>query len=157
MYFNLRVNSLGALNICSKGICYFLQGILERNDLAFISCRSFYISNDNGQGLLVLNKKNEKAEKIILKSMDALGIKTSFIYAHDGAPDINFVHNAGLSMRSPWFWCSLAAVIALLIFIGLPGLFWLSFWGSAGWFSSSLISRIVSSLISSRRSSVDKN
>ena len=157
MYFKLTASSLGVLNVCSQGICCFLQKILEQHGLASVSCRSFYIPDDSGKGLLVLNKRDEKAEGIILESMHILGIKTAFIYAHDGEPDVNFVYNAGISMSSPWFWCYLTSIIALTLFIGLPGLFWVSFWGSAGWFSSRLImSQRVSSWLSSWRSPVDK-
>ena len=158
MYFPLRKSSLGVLNICSDGICRFLQEILERHDLRSVSCRSFYIPDGGEKGMIVLNKKDDKAEEVILESLNASGMKTAFIYAYDGAPDVNFARGVSLSMRSPWFWGSLTSVTALLFFVGLHGLFWLSFWGSVGWFSSRFItSRQVSSWISSRRSSVGKN
>ena len=158
MYFLLRKSSLGVLNICSEGICCFLQEILERHDLRSVSCRSFYVPDGDGKGLVVLNKKDDKAEEIILESLNAAGMETTFIYACDGAADVNFARRVRLLMLSPWFWCSLSAVAALLFFVGLPGLFWLSFWGSVGWFSSRFItSRQVSSWISSRRPPVGKN
>ena len=158
MYFLLKKSSLGVLNICSEGICCFLQEILEQRNLNHISCSSFYIKDGKENALLVLNKKDEEAEGIILESMDVIGIKVVFIYSCDEAADVNFAHKISLSMRSPWFWCSLTAVTALLFFVGLSGLFWLSFWGSAGWFSSKFImSRRISSLISSWRASVGKN
>jgi len=157
MYFPLRKKTLGVLNISSKGICCFLQKILEQHDLN-VSCRSFYISGNDGKGLLVLNKRDIKAEKIILESMDAIGIKTAFICAYDGAPDVDFVYRASLLKRSPWLWGSLTAFIALFVFVGMSGLFWLTFWGSIGWFSSRFImSRQVSGWISSWRSSFGKN
>jgi len=158
MYFLFKKNSLGVLNICSEGVCCFLQDILKQQNLKSVTCRSFCVLDDNGRGLIVLNERNDEAEKIIIESMNVIGIKTAFIYAHDGAPDVDFVNKTSLSMRSPWFWCSSTAVVALLFFIGLPGLFWLSFWGSVGWFASKFImSRQVSSWISSWRASVGKN
>ena len=158
MYFLLKKETFGILNICSEGICCFLQEILEQHNLKSISCRSFYIPDDGEKGLLVLNKRDDEAEKIILESMDVIGIKTAFICAYDGAPDVRFVRKVSLSVRSPWFWCILTTVIALLAFVGFPGLFWLSFWGSAGWFSSRfLMSRQISSWFSSWRHPIDKN
>ena len=158
MYFLLRKNSLGALNICGEGICRFLQKVLQQHDLESVLCRSFCIPNNSGEGLLVLNKRDDNAEKIILESMSVIGIKTDFICAFDGASGVNFAYKVKLSLCSPWFWSSLTTVAALLFFVGLPGLFWISFWGAAGWFSSRFImSRQVLSWISSWRSSIAKN
>jgi hypothetical protein len=155
MYFLLKKNSLGVLNISSEGICRFVQEFLLQKDLKSVSCRSFYIPDSRkGNGLLVLNKKDDEAEKIISELMDVAGIKTTFIYAYDGAADVNFAEKTSLSMRSPWFWCSLVAVVALFVFVGLAGLFWLSFWGSVGWFASKFIMFLR---ISSWRSSIGKN
>jgi len=154
MYFLLKKNSLGVLNICSEGICCFVQESLEQRNLKSVLCRSFYVPNKREKCLIVLNKKDDEAEKIISELMDVIGIKTSFIYAYDGAPDIDFAYKVFLSMRSPWFWCSLIAVIALFVFIGLAGLFWLSFWGSIGWFASKFIMYLRSL---SWRSSIGKN
>ncbi|MCL1940847.1 MAG: hypothetical protein FWG09_02815 [Synergistaceae bacterium] len=135
-----------------------MQEILERHDLRSVSCRSFYIPAGGEKGMIVLNKKDDKAEELILESLNVAGMKTAFIYAYDGAPDVNFACGASLLMRSPWFWGALTSVTALLFFVGLPGLFWLSFWGSVGWFFSRFItSRQFSSWISSWRSTVGKN
>ena len=131
-----------------------MQEFLEQQDLKSISCRSFYILNDREKGLLVLNNKDEITEKKIDELMNVIGINTTFIYALDGSPDINYAHNIRLSMRSPWFWCLLTALIALFVFVGLSGIFWLSFWGSAGWFVSKFI---MSSQFSSWRSTIGKN
>jgi hypothetical protein len=154
MYFIFEKNSLGVLNIWSEGICRFIQEYLERQNLKSVSCRSFYIQSKKDKALLVLNKTDDEAEKIISEIMNTIGIKTTFIYAYDGEPDIDFAYKMFLSMRSPWFWCSLIAVVALFVFIGLSGLFWLSFWGSVGWFGSKFIMFLR---ISSWRSSIGKN
>ncbi|MCL2768186.1 MAG: hypothetical protein FWE49_05630 [Synergistaceae bacterium] len=135
-----------------------MQEMLEQHDVTSVLCRSFFIPDDSGKGLLVLNKEDGEAESIINKSMDTLGIKTAFIYAHDGARDVQLAHKVSMLKRSPWFWCSLTAVAAVLFYEGLPGLFWLSFWGSVGWFSSRFImSRQIMSWISSWRASFGKN
>jgi hypothetical protein len=158
MYFLLKNKPIGALYIYSDGICRFLQKVLEQHSLGTVSCRSFYISDDDGNGMLVLNERNTEAERMIESFMNVIGIKTKIICEYDGAADINLAYKAGLSMRSPWFWCSLTAVIALVFFVGLPGLFWLSFWGSVGWFSSKFIMLLrASSWISSRRPPIDKS
>ena len=154
MYFLFKKSSLGALSLWSEGICRFVEEYLERNTLKSVSCRSFFIHNKKDKALLVLNKKDDEAERIISEIMDVIGIKTTFIYAFDGEPGINFAYKMILSMRSPWFWCSLVAVIALFVFIGISGVFWLSFWGSVGWFGSKFIMFLR---ISPWRSSIGKN
>ena len=154
MYFLFEKNSLGVLNICSEGICRFVQEFLEQQNLKTVLCRSFYVPDKRGKALLVLNKEDEEAEKVISELMDVLGIKIDFLYAFDGAPDVELAYRMFTSMRSPWFWCSLIAVVALFIFVGLSGLFWLSFWGSVGWFSSKFIMFLR---ISSWRSSIGKD
>jgi hypothetical protein len=154
MYFLLKKNSLGVLNICSEGICRFVQDFLKQQNLKSVTCRSFYIPSRREKGLLVLNSKDSETEKVISELMDVIGINASFIYAYDGVPEIDFAYKVYLSMRSPWFWCSLVAVVALSVFIGLAGLFWLSFWGSIGWFASKFIMYLRSL---SWRSSIGKN
>ena len=154
MYFLFKKSSLGVLNIHSEGMCYFVREFLQHQNLNTVSCRSFYIPNSKEKCLLVLNKRDDEAEKIISEIMNVIGIKTTFMYAHDGASDIDFSYKMYASMRSPWFWCSLAAFVALFIFVGLPGLFWLSFWGSVGWFASKFLMFWRGS---SRRSSIGKN
>jgi len=154
MYFLFKKSPLGVLNIQSEGICSFVRECLQQHDQNLVSCKSFYIPNKKEKGLLVLNEKNDEAERIISELMDVMGIKTTFIYADDGAPDIDFSYKVRASMRSPWFWCSLTAFAALFIFVGLSGLFWLSFWGSAGWFSSKFL---MFWRRSTRRSSIGKN
>ncbi|MCL1875832.1 MAG: hypothetical protein FWF87_06200 [Synergistaceae bacterium] len=154
MYFLFKKSPLGVLNIWSEGVCRFVEEYLERHNLKSISCRSFYIQSKRDKALIVLNRKDDEAEKIISDLMDAIGIKTAFIYAFDGEPDINFVHKITSSMRSPWFYCSLTALAALFVFIGLSGLFWLSFWGSVGWFGSKFTMFLR---LSPWRSSIGKN
>ena len=153
MYFLFEKSSLGDLNISSEGICRFVKEVLEKKNLRTVSCRSFCVPDIKDKALFVLNNKDNETEKIIIELMTAIGIRINFIYASDGAPDVNFAHKVLLSMRSPWFWCSVIAILALIVFIGLQGLFWLSFWGSIGWFSSKFIMFLR---ISYWRSSIDK-
>jgi len=154
MYFHFKKSSLGVLNIRSEGICRFIEEYLERHDLKSVSCRSFYIQNKRDKALIVLNRKDDETEKIISELLDEIGIKAAFIYAFDGEQDVNFAYKMTLSMRSPWFYCSITALIALFVFIGLPGLFWLSFWGSIGWFGSKFIMFLC---MTPWRSSIGKN
>lgn len=133
MYFLLKETKGGALRVSEIGLRRFVQEILRRNGERAV-CSSFVLDGENA--IAALDVKSGGVERVVGDIMGSMGINVRFVQVSDAAPDVAFAEKIYVALRSPWFWAGACVSVALLVSVGLKGLFWLSFWGSVGWFAA---------------------
>lgn len=153
MYFTLKESPAGSMKVSGAGMRNFVRRLLVRELAGDITCDSFII--ENGGGIAALSGKNSKAENSIKSSFKDMGLPVRFVYFSEGAPDVAFAEKIKNSFFSPWLWCTLLSFIALIVFIGVRGIFWISFWGSVGWFTARAVPLILVWLFPLRRTGIE--
>lgn len=149
MYFLWKDNPNGALKVSGLGMRGVVRQLLTRELMDGVACSSFVI--DGGEGIVALNVKDDKAESLVRKFMESIGLKVRFSYSHDVAPDVQIAEKIKESLCSPWFWAAVSAFVALFAFLGAKGIFWLSFWGSLGWFTAKAVPLALARIFPVRR------
>lgn len=155
MYFLWKSRAIGALKISELGIRSFIQEILVREFMGKTTCGAIVFDGENG--IVSIDTENERAERVVSSSMNKIGLPVKVIYALNPAPDVAIAEKIKMSLLSPWSWSALLTFIALLAFVGASGVFWLSFWGSVGWFTAKAVPLALAWLFPSRRNAIEAN